>query len=147
MVVPNPLAAARAVIFAQMVDDPSSRPELFHTEEAQEQERRRLFAIVADLVKWESTSDNSVTEAARDEFRRSWRLTCADHADDPRAAEIFDPERLPAFHDAFAGGGALPLRAQRLGLEAHASDVNPVIVLILINKNHFQNPASRRAAY
>ena len=69
-------------------------------------------------------------QAARDEIRESWRRTCADNADDPRAAELFDPERLPAFHDPFAGGGALPLEAQRLGLEAHASDLNPVAVLI-----------------
>ena len=69
-------------------------------------------------------------QQARDEIRASWRRACADHADHPRAAELFDPERLPAFHDPFAGGGALPLEAQRLGLEAHASDLNPVAVLI-----------------
>ena len=69
-------------------------------------------------------------QQARDEIRACWRRACADHADHPRAAELFDPERLPAFHDPFAGGGALPLEAQRLGLEAHASDLNPVAVLI-----------------
>ena len=126
----RPLATARAVIFAQMVDDPSSRPELFPTEEAQEQERKRLFAIIEKLVKWENTTNETVLQEARDEIWKSWRRTCADHADHPRAAELFDPERLPAFHDPFAGGGALPLEAQRLGLEAHASDLNPVAVLI-----------------
>ena len=126
----RPLAAARAVIFAQMVDDPSSRPELFPTEQDQERERQRLFDLIEEMVKWENTTNEEVLQAARDEIRASWRRTCADHAGHPRAAELFDPERLPAFHDPFAGGGALPLEAQRLGLEAHASDLNPVAVLI-----------------
>ena len=126
----RPLAAARAVIFAQMVDDPASRPELFATVEEQDRERERLFRLIEELVKWENTTNEVVLQAARDEIRESWRRTCADNADHPRAAELFDPERLPAFHDPFAGGGALPLEAQRLGLEAHASDLNPVAVLI-----------------
>ena len=126
----RPLAAARAVIFAQMVDDPGSRPELFPTEQEQERERRRLFDLIEELVKWENTANEELLEQARAEIRASWRRTCADRADHPRAAELFDPERLPAFHDPFAGGGALPLEAQRLGLEAHASDLNPVAVLI-----------------
>ncbi len=126
----RPLAAARAVIFAQMVDDPSACPEEFPTAEDQERERRRLFGIVEELVLWESTTKESVLEKAREEIRRSWRRTCAANAGHPRAAELFDPERLPAFHDPFAGGGALPLEAQRLGLVAHASDLNPVAVLI-----------------
>ncbi len=126
----RPLAAARAVIFAQLVDDPSARPDLFPTEADQEKERERLFAILKDLVLWENTTNEKVLERARTEIRKSWRRTCADHADHPRAAELFDPDKLPAFHDPFAGGGALPLEAQRLGLEAHASDLNPVAVLI-----------------
>ena len=126
----KPLAAARAVLFAQMVDDPSARPELFPTKEEQDEERERLFAILRKLVLWKNTTDEKVLEAARAEIRKSWRRTCEDHADHPRAAELFDPEKLPAFHDPFAGGGALPLEAQRLGLEAHASDLNPVAVLI-----------------
>ena len=126
----RPLAAARAVIFAQVVDDPSSRPELFPTEQAQEQERRRLFEIIEALVKWENTTDEDLLQTARDEIKKSWRRTCADHADDPRALELFDPEHVPLFRDPFAGGGALPLEAQRLGLDAHASDLNPVAVLI-----------------
>ncbi len=126
----RPLAAARAVIFAQMVDDPGSRPELFPTEQEQERERQRLFKLIEELVKWENTTNEELLQQARAEIRASWRRTCADHAGDPRAAAPFDPERLPAFHDPFAGGGALPLEAQRLGLEAHASDLNPVAVLI-----------------
>jgi putative DNA methylase len=126
----RPLAAARAVIFAQMVDDPSSHPELFRTEKAVGKERERLLKIVEDLVKWENTNNEDVLERARAEIWNSWRSTCADNADHPRAKELFDRHKLPAFHDPFAGGGSLPLEAQRLGLEAYASDLNPVAVLI-----------------
>ena len=126
----RPLATARAVLFSQLVDDPSSRLELFPTEEDQSQERQRLFRIIEELVKWENTTNETVLEQAREEIRRSWRRTCDDNRDHPRAAELFDPDRLPAFHDPFAGGGSIPLEAQRLGLEAHASDLNPVAVLI-----------------
>ena len=126
----RPLAAARAVIFSQLVDDPSSVPEEFPTADDQAAERERLFGILRELVKWENTGNETVLGQARAEIRRSWRRTCADNAGHARAAELFDPERLPAFHDPFAGGGALPLEAQRLGLEAHASDLNPVAVLI-----------------
>ncbi len=126
----KPLAVARAVIFGQMVDDPSSVPEEFPTTGDQAAERERLFRILRELVLWENTGNETVLERARAEIRRSWRRACADNAGHPRAAELFDPDRLPAFHDPFAGGGALPLEAQRLGLEAHASDLNPVAVLI-----------------
>ena len=126
----RPLAAARAVIFAQMVDDPSAHPERFPTEAAVVAERERLFEIIRDLVLWENTTNEAVLQRARNEIRRSWADTCAANADHPRAAELFNPEVLPAFHDPFAGGGALPLEAQRLGLEAYASDLNPVAVLI-----------------
>ena len=113
-----------------MVDDPSACPEEFPTEADQKQERERLFRLIEELVRWENTTNEELLEQARAEIRRSWRRTCADNAGHPRAAELFDPDRLPAFHDPFAGGGALPLEAQRLGLEAHASDLNPVAVLI-----------------
>jgi len=126
----RPLAAARAVIFAQMVDDPSSHPDIFKTEKAQEKERQRLFRIIEDLVLWENTTNETVLQQARDEIWQSWRYTCAENADHPRAKELFDRHKLPAFHDPFAGGGALPLEAQRLGLESYASDLNPVAVLI-----------------
>ncbi len=126
----RPLAAARAVIFAQMVDDPSACPEEFPTEMEQEKERGRLFGLIEELVKWENTTNEEVLERAREDIRRSWRRTCADNADHPRADELFDPDKLPAFHDPFAGGGSLPLEAQRLGLQAYASDLNPVAVLI-----------------
>ena len=126
----RPLAAARAVIFAQMVDDPSAHPDIFKTEKAQEKERQRLFRIIEDLVLWENTTNEEVLERARAEIWQSWRAACAENAGHPRAKELFDRHKLPAFHDPFAGGGALPLEAQRLGLEAYASDLNPVAVLI-----------------
>ena len=160
----RPLAAARAVIFAQFVDDPSEYVDVLLSDPAKkraalralrkrrasddqasasaaderqalreiaaEQERGRLFGILEDLVLWESTSNEEVLERARTEIWQSWRRACAEHADHPRAAALFDRHTLPAFHDPFAGGGSLPLEAQRLGLEAHASDLNPVAVLI-----------------
>ena len=123
----RPLAAARAVIFAQMVDDPSA----YEPDEAiAERERKRLFAILEDLVLWENTTNEAVLQRARDAIWESWLRTCAANANHPRAEELFDPDKLPGFHDPFAGGGALPLEAQRLGLESHASDLNPVAVLI-----------------
>jgi putative DNA methylase len=126
----RPLAAARAVIFAQMVDDPSAHPDIFKTEKAQEKERQRLFRIIEELVKWENTTNETVLQQARDEIWQSWRYTCAENADHPRAKELFDRYKLPGFYDPFAGGGTLPLEAQRLGLESYASDLNPVAVLI-----------------
>ncbi len=126
----RPLAAARAVIFAQMVDDPSEHPDIFHTEHEQETERQRLFRVIEELVKWENTTDDKVLQTARDEIWRSWRYTCAANSSHPLAKDLFDSSRLPAFHDPFAGGGTLPLEAQRLGLESYASDLNPVAVLI-----------------
>ena len=126
----RPLATARAVIFAQMVDDPSARPDLFPTEADQQRERERLFHLLEEMVRWENTTNEKVLEQAREEIRESWRRCCADNTGHLHAGELFNPDRLPAFHDPFAGGGALPLEAQRLGLEAHASDLNPVAVLI-----------------
>lgn len=126
----RPHAAARAVIFAQMVDDPSAHPDIFPTEKKQEKERQRLFRIIEELAKWENTTNEEVLQKARDEIWQSWRYTCAENADHPHAKELFDRFKLPSFHDPFAGGGALPLEAQRLGLESYASDLNPVAVLI-----------------
>ena len=134
----RPLATARAVIFAQMVDDPSANPDLFPTEKAQHKERKRLFKVIEDLVQWENTTNPEVLQAAREEIWASWRRACADNADHPQAGELFDRNKLPAFHDPFAGGGTLPLEAQRLGLESYASDLNPVAVLI--NKTMIEIP-------
>lgn len=126
----RPLAAARAILFAQMVDDPSEHPDKFPTEEAQEQERQRLFRLIEEIVQWENTTNEKVFNQAREEIFKSWHTTCEENKDSPQAVELFNPEKLPAFHDPFAGGGSIPMEAQRLGLEVYASDLNPVAVLI-----------------
>jgi len=144
----RPLAAARAVIFAQMVDDPSEHPDLFPTKKKQERERQRLMdligkvvmmrnprtgkseEVVEGFVAWENTTNETVLQRAREEIWQSWRRACAENADHPRAKQLFDRNTLPPFHDPFAGGGTLPLEAQRLGLHSNASDLNPVAVLI-----------------
>ena len=108
----RPFVAARAVIWSSLVDDPSAHPELYPTEEAQNTERQRLFGILEKLVKWENSNDPEVLAAAKAEILRSTN------------------NNPPALLDPFAGGGAIPLEAQRLGLEAHAHDLNPVAVMI-----------------
>jgi len=130
----RPLAAARAVIFAQMVNDPGYQQgggfKYGVNKEKAAIERERLFKIIEDLVLWENTNNEEVLARARAEIVRSWRETCELNKGHPQAAELFNPDTLPAFHDPFAGGGALPLEAQRLGLESYASDLNPVAVTI-----------------
>lgn len=130
----RPLAAARAVIFAQMVNDPGyEQRDGFRrgiNKERATVERERLFKIIEDLVLWENTNNEDVLNRAREEIWKSWRETCELNKNHPEAAEWFNPEKLPGFHDPFAGGGALPLEAQRLGLESYASDLNPVAVTI-----------------
>lgn len=128
----RPLAAARAVIFSQMVNDPGYERHLGRgvNKEKAAAERERLFKIIEDLVLWENTNNDQVLERARAEIWKSWRETCELNKNHPQAAELFNPEKLPGFHDPFAGGGALPLEAQRLGLESYASDLNPVAVTI-----------------
>jgi len=128
----RPLAAARAVLFAQLVNDPGYQRELGYGVNKQEAERKRekLFDIIRDLVKWENTNNEEVLNRAREAIWESWRETCHLNRNHPQAAELFNPEKLPAFHDPFAGGGAIPLEAQRLGLESYASDLNPVAVMI-----------------
>ena len=108
----KPLATCRAVLFAQLVDDPSSHPDQFPTEEAIEAERKRLFGIIEDLVKWENSTNETVLKRARAEIRKSCGGT------------------LPPVYDPFSGGGSIPLEAQRLGLPAYGSDLNPVAVMI-----------------
>ena len=124
----RPLAAARAVLFAQMVNDPGGERGYMSgkTKAQAAEEREELFSIIRDLVKWENTNNESVLNRAKEEIWKSWRQTCALN----KGKAGFDPEKLPAFHDPFAGGGAIPLEAQRLGLESYASDLNPVAVLI-----------------
>ena len=139
----RPLAAARAVIFAQLVNDPGYQQgggfKYGKNKKEAAVERKRLFKIIEDLVLWENTTNEEVLEPAREEIRRSWREVCELNKDHPQAAELFNPDKLPALHDPFAGGGAIPLEAQRLGLEAYASDLNPVAVLI--NKAMIEIPS------
>jgi putative DNA methylase len=130
----RPLAAARAVIFGQLVNDPGYQQgsgfKYGRNKKDAAIERKRLFKIIEDLVRWENTTNEEVLERARAEIRRSWREVCELNQDHPEAAELFNPDILPGLHDPFAGGGAIPLEAQRLGLVAYASDLNPVAVLI-----------------
>lgn len=124
----RPLAAARAIIFAQMVNDPGYERHLGRgvNKEKAKIERERLFNIIRDLVKWENTDNQEVLNRARTEILKSWRETCELNAGVPG----FDPNVLPVFHDPFAGGGSLPLEAQRLGFESYATDLNPIPVVL-----------------
>ncbi len=134
----RPLAAARAVIFAQLVNDPASLWELQNPGQTPSDQQRggftrrrnNLFKLIRELVKWENTTNDKVLDEAREEIRRSWREVCELNKDHPEAATLFHPEKMPGLHDPFAGGGTIPLEAQRLGLDAYASDLNPVAVLI-----------------
>ena len=117
----RPLATARAVLFSSLIDDPSENPEKFPTPEAQEIERERIFKIIEEIVQWENSGNEKIFEKALDEIKKS----CG--------------ENLPAVFDPFAGGGSIPLEAQRLGLESFASDLNPVAVMI--NKAMIEIPA------
>lgn len=134
----RPIAATRAVIFAQLVHDPE---DLWRCQNPGQEPnaqvkghwtkaRARLFKIIEDLVLWENTTKESILKPARDEIRKAWRELCDLNKDHPRAKELFNPENMPGLHDPFAGGGSIPLEAQRLGLAASASDLNPVAVLI-----------------
>ncbi len=124
----RPLAAARAVLFSQMVNDPGGERgwKSGKTKAQADAERETLFDIIRDLVKWENSNNEEVLERARAEIKKSWIETCAANRGKPG----YNPEILPGFHDPFAGGGALPIEAQRLGLESYASDLNPVAVLL-----------------
>jgi putative DNA methylase len=132
----RPLAACRAVLFAQLVDDPSSWPgrypfpEIANDEEA---ERKRLHRVIEDLVPWEASNNEMILNAARWEIARSvaWGRGEEPPARGDGAAVLrYLQEKAPPVYDPFSGGGSIPLEAQRLGLRAHGSDLNPVAVLI-----------------
>lgn len=127
----RPLAACRAVIFSSLVDDPSAWPEIFPTEEEQEKERQRLFRIIEELVIWENSTNHGVLLKAHTEIARS--LARARNEPIPEGEEAiraYIAEHAPPVYDPFCGGGSIPLEAQRLGLKAYGSDLNPVAVLI-----------------
>ncbi len=138
----RPLAAARAVVFAQLVNDPGYQQgggfKYGKNKREAATERKRLFKIIEDLVVWENINNQELLERAQSEIQRSWRDVCELNKDHPEATELFNPEKIPSLHDPFAGGGAIPMEAQRLGLEVFASDLNPVAVLI--NKAMIQIP-------
>ncbi|MBQ3452446.1 MAG: DUF1156 domain-containing protein [Selenomonadaceae bacterium] len=117
----KPTATARAVLFASLIDDPSEHPEKFPTPQAQDAERKRLFELIGELVKWENSGNEEIFSRALNEIKNSVG------------------EDLPAVFDPFAGGGTIPLEAQRLGLKAYAADLNPVAVMI--NKAMIELPA------
>ena len=152
----RPLCAARAVIFCQMVDDPSSVPEEFPLEEEQNKERKRLFKLIEELVEWENINNNHVLNKANKEIKKSWERCCSDNRNHHEAKKLFNPDEIPSLHDPFAGGGGIPLEAQRLGLNSFATDLNPVAVLInkamielpsrFINKESV-NPESKNLNY
>ena len=129
----RPLAACRAVLFAQLVDDPSAWPEAFPTEAAQARERERLHGVIADMVPWEARGDERVLGRARFEIARSLareRGEAPPERGDARAVLDYLAEHAPPVCDPFCGGGSIPLEAQRLGLRARGSDLNPVAVLV-----------------
>jgi putative DNA methylase len=143
----RPLAAARAVIFSQLVNDPAGlweqqnpglKPSI-QQRGAFTKRRQELFNIIEALVLWENTTNETVLGRARAEIQQSWKDVCELNKDHPNAAELFNPGKMPGLHDPFAGGGAIPLEAQRLGLDAFASDLNPVPVII--NKAMIEIPA------
>ena len=129
----RPLAACRAVLFAQLVDDPSAWPERFPTDEAQDVERRRLHKIIERMVPWEASNNEAILNEARWEIARSvaWGLGEEPPPQgDGKAILDYLQTKAPPVYDPFSGGGSIPLEAQRLGLRAYGSDLNPVAVLI-----------------
>lgn len=125
----RPFTVARAVIWASLVDDPSSHPELFPTEEAQKEERARLFRILEQLSNWKNSSNKDILENAQREIRK--------YVNNP-----------PTLLDPFAGGGAIPLEGLRLGLNVKACDLNPIAVMInksiidIPNRFHLKKPVN-----
>ena len=117
----KPTATSRAVLFASLIDDPSEHEDKFPTPETQQAERERLFEIIGELIEWENSGNEQIFAKALAEIKKSVG------------------EELPAVFDPFAGGGSIPLEAQRLGLKAFASDLNPVAVMI--NKAMIELPA------
>ncbi len=129
----RPLAACRAVLFAQLVDDPSAWPEVFPTEGDQLRERERLHGIIKDMVPWKATNSDLILDKARYEIARSiarGRGESPPPRDKSKAVLAYLTKHAPPVCDPFCGGGSIPLEAQRLGLRAHGSDLNPVAVLV-----------------
>jgi putative DNA methylase len=129
----RPVAACRAVLFAQLVDDPSSWPDRFQTEEQQDEERRRLHRVMEKMLLWEASNDDATMTAARWEIARSLAWNLGEEPppqNDPPEILAYIQGNAPPLFDPFSGAGSIPLEAQRLGLKTFGSDLNPVAVLI-----------------
>lgn len=129
----RPLAACRAVLFAQLVDDPSAWPDRFPSEKAQDVERERLHKVIADMVPWAASNDEQILNAARWEIARSVAWNIGEEPPPKSDKELvlnYLQAKAPPVYDPFSGGGSIPLEAQRLGLRAFGSDLNPLAVLI-----------------
>ncbi len=126
----RPLAAARAVVFAQMVDDPSSIPERYPNFESQAIRRAQLLGVIEKLILWDNSHSESIQEEVRREIKDTWERHCEDNKDHPDAQKLFRKDTLPVFWDPFAGSGAIPMSAQWLGLESYGTDLNPVAVVL-----------------
>jgi putative DNA methylase len=134
----RPLAVARAILFAQLVNDPSWKWELEHPGEiapshlraSWASKRKQLFSLMNDMIKWENMNDYSILKRAHAEIQKSWKETCEVNAQNPIAFRIFDQTALPTIHDPFAGGATIPLQATALGLDVIAGDLNPVAILL-----------------
>ena len=124
----KPLATSKAVLFAQLVNDPGRNRGSFpgKTRQQADLEREKLFEIIRDLVKWEKCNDEDVLARARNEIQKSWAETCELN----NFKDGFNPNRLPSLIDPFCGGGSIPLEAQRLGISAEGTDLNPVAVIL-----------------
>jgi len=129
----RPLAACRAILFAQIVDDPGSWPEYFESQAEIDAERKRLHKIMQSLVPWEATGSPSLFQQARWEIANSIARRNGENPpnrDDEVAVTNYIKLNAPPVIDPFSGGGSISIEAQRLGLRAIGSDLNPVAVLI-----------------
>ena len=133
----RPIAAARGVLLAQLIDDPGELPELFPTKELQDHERSNLLSLIADAVLWEEESNRKALSALQLKIKETWERYWRDNSVANQDKVSFPA--LPPFWDPFCGGGSIPLEAQRIGLEAWASDLNPIP--ILINKGLLELPS------
>jgi putative DNA methylase len=128
----RPVAAARGILFAQLVNDPGFERNLGRgvNKDKAQLERERLFSLIQRLVSWDNTNDQSLLAEIKQEVKKSWLETCHLNRAHPLADKLFNPEKMPPYLDPFGGSGGMPLEAQRIGMETYSSDLNPVAVMI-----------------